>query len=305
MKKAKKDFPRLGLNIKNLRKAFGETQADLANGIGLTNGKEGDARSTVSNYERGKRVPEREVLSRIAKHYKVTEDELLYGDFAGILKVSNIPVNEEFGMAAIKNMFPIICTPTALKNSNFQAAYKTQKELLTSNFDIEELICCAEKYKLAWDEGVIEGAANHLSILMFLGFLNSFLTPRMLETFDLHDARDLTAKKIFDASNPSFDEDSIPAHFDVAENRVKFLEESELDMFADIFSLRTSKEYRDLGDYYLALRHVYNLVDNSLSKEMNATVGREMLLTFSEFGNKYCKKMLQFTKKLGVKVGVV
>ena len=50
---------------------------------------------------------------------------------------------------------------------------------------------------------------------------------------------------------------------------------------------------------------MYNLVDNSLSKEMNATVGREMLLTFSEFGNKYCKKMLQFTKKLGVKVGVV
>ena len=57
----KKTFYKLGANIRGLRKGYGETQLDLAMTIGVE-------KTAISNYELGERIPERDVLIKIAKH---------------------------------------------------------------------------------------------------------------------------------------------------------------------------------------------------------------------------------------------
>lgn len=56
------DLVRLGLNIRSLRKAYGETQEEL--GVALNVEK-----NTVSYYENGKREPNKDMIAEIAKHY--------------------------------------------------------------------------------------------------------------------------------------------------------------------------------------------------------------------------------------------
>lgn len=78
------NYPYLSSNIKSLRRVYGEEQLDLANAIGLTI-------PAVSNYERGERIPKRDIIARIAKHYRITEDELLYSDLSNMKNISNRP----------------------------------------------------------------------------------------------------------------------------------------------------------------------------------------------------------------------
>lgn len=58
--------------LKQLRKARGWTQEEAAKRLGLI-------RSTYSNYESGKREPDFETASAMAKFYGVTVDNLLGG----------------------------------------------------------------------------------------------------------------------------------------------------------------------------------------------------------------------------------
>ena len=61
---------RLGANIRALRKAYGETQEEL--GVALSIEK-----NTVSYYENGKREPNKDMLTEIAKHFMVSVEELM------------------------------------------------------------------------------------------------------------------------------------------------------------------------------------------------------------------------------------
>lgn len=59
-----------GLRLRQLRRARGETQPELAKLLGLS-------RSAVSMYESGEREPKYELLTAIAAHYEVDLDYLL------------------------------------------------------------------------------------------------------------------------------------------------------------------------------------------------------------------------------------
>ena len=65
----------LGRNIKSLRTAYGETQLELALAVGL------DSPNAIANYEKGDRKPKSEIRSRIAAHFRITEEELANSDF--------------------------------------------------------------------------------------------------------------------------------------------------------------------------------------------------------------------------------
>jgi len=62
MSKPNTNYPNLGKNIRCLRKAFGETQLDLAIAIGASGS------NVISQYESGERIPERDYLLKMAKH---------------------------------------------------------------------------------------------------------------------------------------------------------------------------------------------------------------------------------------------
>ena len=283
------NYPNLGKNIRGLRKAYGETLLDLALAIGA-NGP-----SAISQYESGKRMPERDYLIRIAKHYRITENELLNGNYGNMPSLIRLPVGDrEYGMSMIGKMFPLICTPQALDNPEFKEAYKIHKklidELIAGDMDLEEekIDLCMDLYKKASRDGVVEAIANHLWWLMLAGFFAVFCTPRLLESLDIIDADKITIKDLFASILPSFDEENSENEFDTNPHRLAFLEENEVDLLVDIILLRKSKEYSDLGDFYLALRHKFSLLRNTLSIEMNSAVGDELFRTFSIMGNKYC-----------------
>ena len=61
---SQKDYYKLGRNIRALRKINNESQEKLVEAVGLT-------KSAISNYENGIRIPEREQLRAIAKHYNI------------------------------------------------------------------------------------------------------------------------------------------------------------------------------------------------------------------------------------------
>lgn len=71
---------RLGNNIRCIRIAYGETQEQLGFIIGVE-------KTTISQYENGKREPSRDVLCAIAEHYVISVEELTQCDLSGIDKI--------------------------------------------------------------------------------------------------------------------------------------------------------------------------------------------------------------------------
>ena len=70
-------FRKTGSNIRALREAFGETQLDLSLALNF------DSSAAISMYESGTRGQNRvEVLEQIARHYRITLDDLLHKDFS-------------------------------------------------------------------------------------------------------------------------------------------------------------------------------------------------------------------------------
>lgn len=292
MAKSTDNYPNLGKNIRGLRKAFGETQLDLSLAIGVVP-------AAISQYESGERIPERDSLLRIAKHYLVTENELLHGDYEHMPNMTKVPLHDnDYNTAMLSKLFPLVCTAESLENIKFKDAYDLHRSAIAqiSNGEqpeYEKIELCMTLYKAAANEGVEEGRANHLWWLMFWGFLISFATPRLMECLEILDASKITFKDIIDSWLPSFDEEGSESEYDTDQNRLEFLEENEVDIVVDIALLRKSKEYSDLGDYYLSLRHKFSLLSNSQSAEMNSAVGSELLATFALMGNKYCKTFLE------------
>ena len=63
-------YYKIGANIRGLRTAFGLSQEELALEIGIS-------KQAVSKYEMGDGIPERDHLIKIAKYFKITENEFL------------------------------------------------------------------------------------------------------------------------------------------------------------------------------------------------------------------------------------
>lgn len=62
-----------------------------------------------------------------------------------------------------------------------------------------------------------------------------------------------------------------------------------------ISELKLTEQLSQLGDYYLALRYVLGLIDTGYSDEMNQIIGTQMLITFSQIGNKYSLGFLEIS----------
>ena len=287
-----KNNNRLGLNIRSLRKAYGETQEELAFAIGES------GKTTISNYEVGSRIPQREVLRKIAKHYHITEEELLNGDYSQMKKVFNINIFDvEHGKTMIEKTFPIISSENAMVNEKFKKAYKIHMELYDAmlyekNVTAERIDECIKLYKVASDEGLIEATANHLWWMSFWDFIYNFITPEMLDFLENTSGKKLTTKNFLKSGYLlSFDEE-IENTNELSKEDMEEIAEREANMYIDIYFLKKSSEYSDLGDYYLALKYIFGRGTSTLSKEMSRVLGCELMDTYSMLRNKYAMNFL-------------
>lgn len=96
----------------------------------------------------------------------------------------------------------------------------------------------------------------------------------------------------------SFDgEESYKENRELEKEKIEYRKQYEKNFFLNVYLLKHSSEYSDLGDYYLALGYRWGIISNSLSPEMNTAIGDELMLTFNVLGNQYAEKLIDLPKK--------
>lgn len=282
------NIERLGANIRSLRKAYGETQEEL--GIALNVEK-----NTVSYYENGKREPNKDMLTEIAKHFMVSVEELMYCDLSGI---GSITVDNNAFWKNIDIILPIVLSDEALENNHFKKAYKIHRnfydELHRISMDgIEHIDICFNEYLEAWEDDKIkpEAAANFLAMwnlmLMMIKTVSLAMKNKSAALMQVA-ARDPKAKQIIDNPSPDFEKD--------AEEAAAGLDDPEMVELIDKMKITVKhSNWADLADYYLALQYIWNIVDNDLGWNFNRRVGVEMLNSFISVDNVYAARFLKYS----------
>ncbi|GAU77243.1 helix-turn-helix domain-containing protein [Fusibacter sp. 3D3] len=132
----------LGEQLKKLRKTSKLSQKTLAENIGI-------AQSAVANYESGYRVPNREILIKLADHFDVTLDELL------------CRVHEKTDWIEISDIFL-----KSVMKEEYKAAYVILAHMLDNGISPNEIYLKVFRYALAkigwlWETGMITSADEH------------------------------------------------------------------------------------------------------------------------------------------------
>ena len=282
------DLERMGKNIKALRNAFGETQEELGEILGIE-------KNTVSYYENAKREPNKEMISKIAKHYMISVEELMFCDISNI---GTIFVDDTVFLKNIDIIFPIVISDSALNNPHFTKAYKQHKEfydglknLNIHSFDSIEV--CVDEYLEAYsnEQTKVEASANCIAIWSLL--LLMMKVPELLKTKSAAlmqiAAKNKETKDIVDNPDEEFEKDALEAMSEMNDpETIKLIK----DM---MISIKRSHKLSDLADYYLAMKYILGIIDNDLGWEFNRRVGLEMLNSFASVGNKYAVQYLKLS----------
>lgn len=289
MNKAKK----LGINIRCLRVAYGETQEQLGNAINV-------AKNTISSYEKGRTEPDKDVLSLIAVHYMISVEELLSCDFSEIDKIT---FNQNKFWEQIDVILPVTSSENAIKNEHFNKAYSVHRkffdELQKQRLDnIDKAIICFREYFDAFDdENSREEAAANFIGLWYLLMLMIKLVPKVIkdQSAALMQIKSNNPKIIRKLENIDSDFEK-----DVNDLISEFNDFEWNEMLSEfIKSIKKSGKWYELADYYLALQFFFNLVDNDMTWEFNRRIGVEMLIAFASVGNPYATHFL-FPKEMEV-----
>ena len=66
----------------------------------------------------------------------------------------------------------------------------------------------------------------------------------------------------------------------MSEKKQAFLQDFKEMITEAIKALKSDTEWAELGDYYLALTFLFDMVDTELSSEFNITIGNQMLVAY-------------------------
>lgn len=271
----------LGNNIRNLRNYYNESREELAEILGFE-------LSTISNYELGYRVPDEDTLNKIAKHFNISVDILMNEDVS-IIKSINInhkKIEELNNFCEL--LFPIVATKEDLKNKKFKNAYEKHKKLF--NGDLEDIKKEAfdiyNLYKELSNTGNIHSIINMLSVSSFLKFYLLIFTPENIKVFnqteDLNNSiSDVQIKNIIKNGLNDLKEES-----KYKKTVSNFISQC-TDIIFDLIKKLKNNNYSEIGDYYLAISCIYNLIDNDNTKIENQTFGCEYIGILAKLENKY------------------
>lgn len=282
---------KVGKNIRSLRYAYGQSLLDLALDIGV-------GVSAISQYENGKRIPERDILIKIAQHFKITENELLYSDYSNLRDLTTAPVNNKaYTLAMVDKMLPILHSEEAEMDPDYKKAYELHLKLyehLMQNTIVDEaqVDTCITSYETASKNGIREATANILWWIILFGFVYSFVNPRLLACIESLRGKETTMKEVIGAFLYSPEDEEDEVYIELQKEKANFIKENEVDLLVNIALLKNSATYGPLGDYYLALCYMFSLRNNDMSPEMNSSIGYEMMHIFRVLGNPYAKAFL-------------
>lgn len=286
---------RLGENIKNLRKIYGETLHDLATVVNYGN-------TTIKNYESGERQPDVQTLRTIAAHYGKTVDELLNADLSDLTAMNFTIGNSNELVKMIEISLPLSYSENALKNPDFKRGYDSCLRILdafSKNDSIRGSILsdCFEAFgKAIEDEDgnmkVPEAVANMVWLIFLkwtqiydnemISLYQSLFVPRKKGDIPF-------VKKFLRLREKESDE--------LKQRKKSFVNDFDEPLAELIALLKTDIEWVQLADYYLALQYVISMIDTGLSPEMNSAIGMQMMLSFLRQGNQYAYRLISFYDK--------
>lgn len=277
---------RVSANIRNLRKAFVETQKDLAQAINVSE-------STISNYEHDIRQPDMETLKTITDHYDFPLERMLEEDLSW-LDFTSHSMDWDSCIILFEAMLPIICSEKAMNNSHFSKAYAIteeikQKIIAHENYMFFRLERAMEEYEstLIEDADLVEAAANMIWLVFVIYATYPDEQSQKIGEAVLYGKdrkKDFIKKYVLKNSN----------HFNnkAVKNKREYVKDSQENVMILIKILKQSPDYNSLADYYLALRYVIGMVDNEHDCASNKTMGVEMMNSFATLGNEYARIFL-------------
>jgi transcriptional regulator with XRE-family HTH domain len=271
----------IGKNIRNLRKAYGETQYELGRAINVED-------NTISMYESGRRQPDTQTVQAIAEHYGLPVDRLMFDDFSEMdFKITSL--TWEKNVTSLEIIFPLICTDKAMEDIHFAKGYEATIEIWNrikkpgSNVMRSSFENAMEEYGISCDSsGIIESAANMLWLLFVLYSILPDEHSQKIGEAILHGKStkpDFVKKYLLKNANPISKTNE--------ENKKSYANENHKNVMALIRILKESSTYAPLADYYMALQYVIGMVNGDYSDEMNRIIGMEMMTSFLELGNSY------------------
>ena len=294
------DSKRLGANIRAMRKAFGESQEAL--GVALSDAlgpKTNFEKNTISSYETGTRMPNKDTISAIARHYMVSVDELMFSDLTDI---GSICIDETAFCNNIEDILPLVTSDRAMQNEHFRKAYEIHKrfydQLHRMNFGgIDVIEKCVNEYELAGevDEQIEDVVAANTLALMYLFMMVTksmavIMKDRPAALLQIA-SRNMKTRELLENPDPDLEKDTNEVLREMSDP------ENEEAIIKLQITLKRSTQWSELADYYLALQYVWNIVNNDLTSELNHRIGAEMLKTLLSVENPYAAYFYIFTMK--------
>ncbi|MCL1857706.1 MAG: helix-turn-helix transcriptional regulator [Oscillospiraceae bacterium] len=272
---------KLGKNIRDLRKAHGETQEELGRAINVEH-------NTISMYESGEREPALQTLQAIASHYGYPLDQLIRDDFSE-LDFSKIALTWENIVAMIEVICPLLVSDKALKDPHFAKGYEYTRKIV-DGFQTPENVVMRSIFERAIEEysesleksETMESAVN----ILWLIYILYTLLP------DEHSIK--VGKAIL--YGKAYGKEFVKNYFLKNSENVNKEEETNKKLYARDMSecilacieiLKSSPEYNHIADYYLALRYIIGVVDTDYGQEINTIIGMEIMLSYLSLGNPY------------------
>lgn len=274
------ELPKLGKNIRDLRKAHGETQEELGRFLNV----EGN---TISMYESGKRQPDLDTLQKIAARYGRPLDEFVRADFSS-LDFTKVALTWENIASSFEIMFPVACSDEALKDASFAEGYSITSRLLadlklgTGTVARSMFERAMDAYVKSFDKSETEESAVNILWLIYVLYT---LLP------DEHSIK-MGESILYGKANGSKFIKSYLLNKNIPDTKNEANKKSySSDMNGCIVEcmrfLKGSSKYAGLADYYLALRYIIGLVDTDFGQDLNKSIGMEMMLSFLSLGNRY------------------
>ena len=115
-------YRKLGWNVKCLREAYRLTEEQLAYAVGVT-------RQAICNYENGTRIPNRDIIVKLANHFQITENELIYGDFSNMTYPGKKLEDTKAIKESVDTFLPLISSENALINKSFRNAFASHQAI--------------------------------------------------------------------------------------------------------------------------------------------------------------------------------
>ncbi|MBQ6222379.1 MAG: helix-turn-helix domain-containing protein [Solobacterium sp.] len=289
----------LGKQIRALREAYGETQLELAAALGC------DSPTTISMYENGWRGRDKyDVVSKIAAHYRITEEALLHRDYQTVSYMDLMIDDPVILGQTILRILPIQYSKLAGKDPTFLKTWKQHKQaadtmIRSMQFQEQAFQECMEGYRnILESKKIPEAAANMLWWLLAASLFHRY--PKIPEGLRELGKGKITKREFFREYYLVSDAATVGSEYVQDDNAdkekdLKYIGEAE-ELLRLLYEM--PEGYR-IVDYYAACILRFGIARNTLSIAVAySETGEEMLRMLTRIGNPYAAEYLAAVREL-------